>query len=647
MTNDNEKTEIAAQGPTQLPATQGQDKWHDAAIAILIFLPILSLALNAISWLRFGLDIPFWDDWRSYIGRGIGTFSLKYLFTPINSTLYPIGLALDSAAPRVLDGNSIAYQFLSMVIVLGLLLLLQWRLLFLALRNRLLAASAFSFSILMLQPGSYWGRQNLAYHQALPVVFNLAAIYIVVGRGWSDRWSIPSLFVLGILSGLSYISGAVSVTAVGAILFIMSHLIEPSERKPLRRGGLSLLAAGFITMVPQIWCLIVERTDRIHTSMAFPYQSDFWLFFLGKIGRSLMLPHKYTGFSIAMTILVVLAVCILTGLIAKRFARGEMRTLSDARTSVVYITTLGGTFVYLLLVAAGRTNLHSPEVITATQIFTLGFTRFHFFWVTLLWPWVAAVCLETISKTNQPVRTGNRLRSIALTLPAVLLPLFIAFGAFGHMSYYRDSSHLRAQGISCLISQIQKRNTLECPTLCPPIERYKHMMEGFIYGKSIGASFTRSIPLLHVPIGTATPAPLFRLSNANAEDLNIRSTASVEKTESGYRFHGDNNPQILFRTGAPESMRQCLALEISALMRVAGPLPWAQISYRIPGEGGLAEKTSLGDPVKADANELVEVSFQLFSPTGFLDDLRFNPYVSKPQEFDLVNIEVRCRISKD
>jgi hypothetical protein len=68
--------------------------------------------------------------------------------------------------------------------------------------------------------------------------------------------------------------------------------------------------------------------------------------------------------------------------------------------------------------------------------------------------------------------------------------------------------------------------------------------------------------------------------------------------------------------------------------------------YRIPGKEGFTGKASQEVAVQADENNLVEVSFQLFSPTGFLDDLRFDP-VSKPQEFDLIDIEVRCRISKE
>ncbi len=46
-----------------------------------------------------------------------------------------------------------------------------------------------------------------------------------------------------------------------------------------------------------------------------------------------------------------------------------------------------------MLVAAGRTNFRPPEMHDLLEIFAHGFTRFHFFWATLIWPWVAAALL--------------------------------------------------------------------------------------------------------------------------------------------------------------------------------------------------------------------------------------------------------------
>src|SRR4029079_1575057 len=134
--------------------------WRTIAILVFLVIPVLSLLAGAVAWLRYGIDLPFFDDWRAYIQGRSGSFDLSFLFTPENGTYYPIGKVLDAIAQRYLDGNSVAYQFLSMIIVLGSLLALQWRLLSSVMKDRLLAASAFSLTIFMLQPGSYWGHQN-------------------------------------------------------------------------------------------------------------------------------------------------------------------------------------------------------------------------------------------------------------------------------------------------------------------------------------------------------------------------------------------------------------------------------------------------------------------------------------------------------
>ena len=86
---------------------------------LLVALPLASLALTLLAWLRFGIDMPWYDDWRTYDGGWAGSLAPRHLFQAINYTLSPIGIALDALAQRLLDGNAIAYQFLSMLAVLG------------------------------------------------------------------------------------------------------------------------------------------------------------------------------------------------------------------------------------------------------------------------------------------------------------------------------------------------------------------------------------------------------------------------------------------------------------------------------------------------------------------------------------------------
>ncbi|MHC1745050.1 MAG: hypothetical protein AB9873_18760 [Syntrophobacteraceae bacterium] len=253
------------QGAGELSYTNincSRNRCYDVLVNLLISLPILSAIINALSWLRFGVDLPLLDDWRNWNFGLTGSFDLKHLFVPAKGTLDPIGLALDSLATRSLNGNTIAYQFLSMVTVLSSVLWLQWHLLSVALKDRLLTASAFSFTLFMLQPGSYWGLQNLAYHQAIPVVCNLSAINLFTGEKWND-WKIPIVLMLGIISGMTCISGTLSILAIGAASLILSRFIKGSDQKPLVRGGLSLLITGVITSIPQAWVTAVFRKLRI------------------------------------------------------------------------------------------------------------------------------------------------------------------------------------------------------------------------------------------------------------------------------------------------------------------------------------------------------------------------------------------------
>jgi len=143
-------------------------------------LPLLMLAANVLAWLRWGTDLPFMDDWRVYDQRSALSLDPARLFRAVNNTLAPIGLGLDALAQRWLGGNALPYQTLSMLAVLGGLLYLQWRLLGWVTGNRLQQAALFAFCIPMLQSGSYWGEQSLAYHQALPLLPLLGAMGTVL-----------------------------------------------------------------------------------------------------------------------------------------------------------------------------------------------------------------------------------------------------------------------------------------------------------------------------------------------------------------------------------------------------------------------------------------------------------------------------------
>lgn len=611
-----------------------QHRRREIFVKTCLALPLISLAYNLALLLRCGIDLPVEDDWRSYLLRGAGSFRLDYLFKPSNDTLFPAGLTLDSIAQCLFNGNAIIYQFLSMLSVLGLLLFLQWRLLLISTRDRFLAASAFGLTLLMLQPGSYWGYQSLAYHHAIPLVCGLGAIYTAVGTAWKP-WKTWFLFALGTISGLSYISGAFSILVIGTVLFLMGRFIDPSQRKPLVHGGLSLAAAGFLTALPQLW-VIVFFQKGMHlpgTSMAYPYQADFWLFLLGIVSRSLLLPKALPLFSLLVTACAVPACIGLAYWFVRLLTAGKLSKIEDARTAIVFITLLAGVFVYLMLVAAGRTNVNMSDSKTALAVFTHGRGRFHFFWVTLVWPWLAASTFQVLRTDSSRIRIPSPYSTVVTLL---LVPMLVY--SFKPSDFLR-AMRIRAAGIQCINSELQKgRKSVYCPQVYP-----EDIYPAIVYARSINASFMNAIHFAPVPLGSNEPIPLYRLSQADPSGLELRNaTIGSRPGNGGLRIKGGANPQVLFKTGAPEQMEQCLVLQVNALVRADAP-DAAQVFYKPAGKTNF--KPLRPDwPIHPEKGPHL-VSFEVCSESGFADEIRLEP-VKKPQQFDLLEAEVRCMMKR-
>ncbi|MGQ3889254.1 hypothetical protein ACQUW5_09510 [Legionella sp. CNM-1927-20] len=467
-----------------------QSKQYNKIIGILLFLPILSLMLQEISWLLYSIDIPFLDDWRMYMQQDMGSFKLKDLFSPANDTLSPVGKALDALTYRAFKGNTVVYQFISMLGILGLLLLLQWRLLYLALNNRLLAACAFTLTLLMLQPDTYWGLQNVAYHQAIPLLCILSSIYIVLNEKWHNAWQIiPILCALGIISGFSYISGAVAILTLGIVFLSFNNILKFRCKKPLFIGCLSFLITGIFTTLAQLWVIIFVQhgTHRPDAPMAYPTQIDFWLYLLGKIARSLLLPSSKPLFSLILTLVTAI---FTIGLLIWSFSflfKKIPPSLPEARPALIYTSLFSIIFTYLLIVAAGRTNLHPPELHKNLEIFTLGFARFHYFWVTLLWPWAAALLFSILKSFN----LSHLKYKLALIIPIVTLPFIISAGALNHPKFFRHIISFRMNLMKCLVQEVQAGKDLSC-TFVPSLQ-------ALMYGKNAGASYWRLFTFLSIP----------------------------------------------------------------------------------------------------------------------------------------------------
>lgn len=604
----------------------------------MIALPSLSLALGALAWLRYGTDMPWFDDWRGYDRGYITSFEPRHLFAPMNDTLSPIGLALDAVAQRYLDGNSVAYQFLSMVIVLGALLVLQWKLLRHALQDKLHAAACFSLTVLMLQPGSYWGLENLAYYQALPLVFILGALWLLTRPAEVPKWRDPAVAALGLLAGFTYISGAFAGFAAGlALLGVTTICYRGDARRRLTRGAIWLTAASAVATATQFYISVLEiRDTHAGIPLAWPTQPEFWAFYGGKLARSLLLPERWPEVSLAITVLACVSAAVAAWLLLRRAATLE-EVEQERRVAAVYVPVAALVFVYLMLVTAGRTNFRAPEVRGLLEIFSLGFTRFHFFWATLLWPWVAAAVITLCRRTSWSGRPVFASAGIVMVLAAAVL--MYKGGGYDHMARQRELGAVRVAVAHCLLNELQRGGEVRCPGLLPPrsADAAPDAYPAYLHAKKIGASFVRYFPLLPSARRREDIESFYRLDSSTAKPRTLQMEALGR---GSFRAIG-SDPQFFIQTHQPQVTRRCAVLDVEVDVKVA-ERDRAQLFFVPAGDAeDYSERNSTSVDVGVDEGKLQTVVIRIESDTGFFESMRFDP-VTRPQSFELREVRLYC-----
>ena len=604
---------------------------------LLITVPIASLVLALLAWLRYGIDLPWFDDWRGYVEGNIQSLAPAYLFRSLNDTMSPVGFVLDALAQRTLDGNSIAYQFVSMATVLGALLLLQFKLLQKSLGNTFQASICFVFTALMLQPDSYWGRENLAYHQCLPLVFILWALWLMVLSDVRRTWHRPAVFILGLLAGFTYISGAFGVLSAGVGLFGAAWVCYGrSASRDLRSVAGWFILAGTIAVAVQVWFAILPtRGTHGGIPLALPHELQFWIFFLGKISRSLLLPASSPEISLSLTLLISgLAIGVAPLLVAR--ARKPQSTLQERRVATLYVTVAALVLVYMMLVAAGRTNYRPQEMHELMSIFSFAFARFHFFWATLLWPWLIAaviILLRPVRWRHRPVAQG-----VAAVLTLSLVVLAGKGGAFRHMAINKEMAERRTPIALCLLDKLQKGGEIRCPGMIPPqfTDLVPNASGSYAFAWYSGASFVRHFPLPITADGSENAPWFYQLSKypgkLRLDELDYLGGRTV--------LAKGTDPKIFIDTSRPALMRSCLQLKVDVEMRVQ-PNDRAQLYFLTPGMTNHTEAKSHGATIGPSTGEFHTMSFTLDSDTGFLDPLRFDP-VTQPQMLEMLDFKVSC-----
>lgn len=623
--------------------------WQRWLLRVCVALPLLMLAANLVAWWRWGTDLPFLDDWRAYHKGVARSLHLRDLLEPANNTIAPVGLALDALAQRGLGGNPIAYQSLTMLGVLGGLLWLQWRLLGWALGDPVRQACVFVLTVFMLQSGSYWGEQNLAFHQGLPLLFLLGATWLNFAATLRhDPLRLGAMFVLGFLAGLSYVSGAVGALLMGAAWLGLSWHLRPTKdngtheaaqqlNQQAHSGGWMLLLAGVLSLGVQLFFTRRPGVDVRGQSMhlTWPHDPDFWAYAMAKWGRAT--GHGFTSLALELGWVVFLLLGLSAVLfrlvhqlrVSVRPSQSAQIQLAWQRVALVFVPLFVAVLAYLILVTLGRAGLREPDVQTAAQIFRFGYGRFHFFWLTLLFPWLVAVLV---------LRPGRGLGSaVWVFLPglALLLGLAAARGVFDVGRHYESASGFRAGELRCLARQLGSGQ----PIMCPGFEELgmDDWTPAFVHAQDIGASFVRYLPMegrsgfgqtllhwhreqLHQAVGWQQAQPLSGLAMLSQGDAQL--WISLDQTV--------------------RSVRDCRVLGVQLGLQ-ADQAEAAQLFYLPFGESEFTEKHSVRQAYAGNTVDVVALEFSVDSVQGFEPLLRIDP-VDAAGRFQIHELSISCRL---
>lgn len=368
--------------------------------------------------------------------------------------------------------------------------------------------------------------------------------------------------------------------------------------------------------------------------MALPSQASFWMFYVGKIARSLLIVPAEPALTLGIAVLACFAAAVVAIAVLRRAAK-EGATAGEKRLACIYIPLCAVVFVYMLLVAAGRTNYRPAEVTGLLDIYVYAFTRFHFFWAALLWPWVAAGAV-LVARTTQ----WAQLRSVQGSAIAAVLLLAAAFahlGAYGHMRFQQKVTRDRLPLAHCLLQGLQSAEEIHCVGLLPPrfSENAPDALPAYLNARKMGASFVRYFPLASSPRRSESLAPFF-VATAGADQVVRHELQALGNDE--FRASG-NDPQIHFDTRQPQSMNRCIALDVDVEIK-AGISDTAQVYFRPLGSAGYEEASSVSRRVEPSTYFKV-LSFRLESPAGFEDQIRLDP-VTGPQTLAIREVRMYC-----
>ena len=364
--------------------------------------------------------------------------------------------------------------------------------------------------------------------------------------------------------------------------------------------------------------------------LTLPNDSVFWAYALGKVARSASLQNLPVTYSFVLGLALSVAVAVVFAVFVWRTLRGRLRTLEQARLPIIYVTLVAVVFVYLCMVAAARAKFNAPDRTDPIEAFVAGFARFHFFWITVLWPWLAAALFSFAAEARSQI-SNVQLKALALIVPLILIVAAAFGGTFDYFAYHRETNMRRVSTqLPCLRESLRQGHGIQCPRLWRI-----NLAAGYAHALSISASFTRLFPFPDVNLGAADPAPLFRLSTTVPH---IEGAAKTERTAEGFVIEPQGASVQVDLVSTPP-LDTCLVVEVAV-----SATHLSKLFYQVPEHNKIKRARTGRSPTPAgNKSSFREKIFQVPSTSGFKN--RFQLEFDAGQEPIVVkDIELRCRL---
>ncbi len=609
---------------------------------LVVFIVFSVFSYHLFTLLKYAVDIPYLDDWRPILNGTADQLSMDILFSSANDTMYTTGVFLDYLNIKLLAGNNILYQTISFVIVMGSLLLLQYRLLKELIPSEQTLAFSVIFLIFMLQGSTYWGQQSIAYHQALPLISVLSILLITIRKPNLNGWLVSLMvFSIGVAGGLAYISGAIALLAMLATFIFGILFIDKTKLKEYKFPFIGVFLATLVTLPIQLWVILITQKGGTHvpnSAWALPYEADFWAYLIGKFARAIGLYNTQSVLAVSVSIVAFISIIASISYLLWKlaFKHRKHTTDNDVNLYLVYVSLSAIVFAYLFMVSAGRANLREESLDTILEVFWLGQFRFHYFWITLLFPWFALIISTTLLRN-----LSERVKNIVNISTVFLVVLyFIGVGGLKDIRHhYKSTGDIKMKGVECIANSLLKGENVYCPTIYPVADLTTALMTSNQLGLTFTSTFNEifSIPAKSAEVFT----PLFKLSSSSISKLSVENMAH---NVPGYPLivkSTTSDPQIVFNL--PElklSLENCNKLKFRFDV-TTNQADMAQLFY-LPngGDGYFNENDSLTASYAAKPDAVIE--YEVLRKSGFQPMFRLDPGVTPGQEYQISNIEILC-----